>query len=122
MDDQEARCLDIARTKLASGDFAGAKRFCQKAIGMGESKASYALLEEIERVSALFPFLTSLRDSKTMKLSSCRGSPFLDRTLCSFRLKRLSRPRCFLINHFRPSAQLDRCNDQVSRVRPSNAV
>lgn len=50
MDDQEARCLDIARSKLASGDFAGAKRFAQKAIGMSESKAAYALLEEVEKV------------------------------------------------------------------------
>jgi hypothetical protein len=53
MDDQEARCLDIARSKLAAGDYAGAKRFARKAIGMSESKAAYALLDEVEKVRVL---------------------------------------------------------------------
>lgn len=49
---QHDRAVSIARSKLASGDLEGAKRFCKKALSMKEdSSEAFKLLDEIEKVS-----------------------------------------------------------------------
>lgn len=49
-DSQHERALTIARTKLAGGDYEGAKRFAKKALAMNDSPQAYKLLDEIEKV------------------------------------------------------------------------